>query len=57
MIIKVSGVSAASLFTKDLPQKNQIKFYKESTPKEKVKIDFGIVLDKEIKKLHFEKIV
>lgn len=57
MVIRVSGVAAASLHTKDLPRKNQIKYYSPQTPKRKVKTDFGVILDKEIERLHFEKVV
>lgn len=39
------------------PNKSQTRFYNPTTPKRKVKEDFGIVLDKELNKLHFDKLV
>jgi len=39
------------------PNQNQTRFYNPTTPKRKVKEDFGIVLDRELSKLHFDKLI
>lgn len=39
------------------PPEPQIKYYHPQETKEKVKEDFGIVLDREMKKLHFNEVV
>lgn len=56
MIIKVVGVYQAPLQNYNQP-KNVTKFYEPQESKEKVKQDFGVVLDKALEKLHFEKII
>ena len=54
-------VAAPAAFNGNYPQYKQnkpnVKFYTPTTPKEKVKKDFGIVLDNEMKRLNFERIV
>ena len=37
--------------------KNQTHYYRPQTPKEKVKEDFKLILDSEIKKLKFDVII
>lgn len=54
-------VAAPAAFNENYPQYKQnkpsVKFYNPTTPKEKVKKDFGIVLDRELNKLHFDKLI
>lgn len=56
MMIKVSGITMSQFNTRDLSQRNTAHYYRPQTPKEKVKQDFGIMLDTEMKRLKFEKI-
>lgn len=56
MIIKVSAVSMTSFHSRDLSHRNNTHYYRPQEPKEKIKQDFGIMLDTEIKRLKFEKI-
>ena len=56
MIIKVVGVSQASIYN-GFQHKNQTKFYQPQENKSKVKEVFGMMLDTEIKKLKFDKVV
>lgn len=55
MVIKVSGVLKSGFYNEQKERKT--KFYFPQTPKIKVKNDFKIMLDTEIKKLHFDKII
>ena len=59
MMIKVQGVQGVA--TKRNPYETQerqvTKFYKPQEKKEKVKEDFGVVLDAELSKLHFSVVV
>lgn len=55
MVIRVTGVTAQKFYTD--ARHSQTKFYQPQTPKQTIKEDFGIVLDKEIKRLHFERVV
>jgi uncharacterized membrane protein YebE (DUF533 family) len=54
MMIRVTGVAYTAYNNR---QQAQTKFYQPQTQKQTVKKDFGLLLDKEIKKLHFDKIV
>lgn len=56
MIIKVSGVVRME-YPHNNQQKNKTKYYQPQQNKQVIKQDFGILLDKEIEKLHFEKII
>lgn len=55
MIIKVSGVNNTRFYNEQREQKT--KYYFPQTSKDTVKKDFGIMLDTEMKKLHFNKLV
>lgn len=55
MIIKVTSIVKSNFYNEQRERKT--KFYHPQTPKFKVKKDFGIMLDTEIKRLHFDKIV
>lgn len=55
MMIRVTGVAYTAY--NNNRQQAQTKFYQPQTQKQTVKKDFGLLLDKEIKKLHFEKFV
>lgn len=60
MMIKVCGV-VGSAFQNYYPEHNnrevQTKYYEPKENKQNVKNDFGMVLDAEMKKLHFDKII
>ena len=55
MIVKVTGVCNSTFYNEQ--RNRQTKFYQPMVSKTKVKNDFGILLDTEIKKLHFDKII
>lgn len=56
VIIRVSGVVRME-YQHNNQQKNKTKYYQPQQNKQVIKQDFGILLDKEIEKLHFEKII
>ena len=56
MIIKVSGIAMSNFYNRDLSHRNSTHYYRPQQPKEKIKQDFDIMLDTEIKRLKFEKI-
>ena len=62
MMIRVSGVVGANIYNQsgnhqDTEPHTQIRFYNPEEPKEKVKKDFDILLDKEMEKLKIDVLV
>ena len=57
MIIRVVGQVQSGNWYNQNNFGQKTEYYQPQTSKETVKEDFGIVLDKEMKKLHFNKIV
>lgn len=58
MIFRITGINQTNSYN-SYPQQQELKTKCYNTPitKEEVKEDFGIVLEKEMKKLHFEEVV
>ena len=60
MMIKVQGVQGVANTGRnpyEAQEKQVTKFYKPQEKKEKVKEDFGMVLDAELDNLHFSAVV
>lgn len=61
MIIKVSGIIEMNFYNnynqRSGERQPQTKFYQPQTAKEEVKQDFGLLLDTELKRLRFDKII
>jgi hypothetical protein len=62
MMIRVSGVVGADVYNWSNGKQNtephtQIRFYNPEEPKEKVKKDFDILLDKEMERLKIDVLV
>lgn len=61
MLLKVQGVCSCNYSNEYLKQQEETqktKYYNPNTPvKEEIKKDFAIILDEEIKKLHFNVVI
>ncbi len=55
MMIKVTGVARAEFPSHS--QKQQTRYYFPQEKKQKIKEDFGTILDAEMKKLHFNVLI
>lgn len=56
-VIKISAVSATSNQFQKRPSEPKVKYYNNKVTKTKVKQDFGIMLDAEMKKLKIDVLV